>query len=215
MALDDADKKVISDLIVAALKPETIGAAVKAHLDGLKLDEVVAAKVKDATKDLVKPEASDKADKDADKGKGKDDPRVAALEAKFEQERAAREASEKARARDQLETAAREALVKSGVPADRVKHALAVLKTEGTLDFGADGKGGWKGKDRYGVDALLTPEEGAAAWVKSDDGKHFLPPVQTRGSGEKPGSASPVLNGKGEINLDAIGDSIGRALAQL
>ena len=69
MPLDDADKKFIAEAIAGSLKPETIGAAVKAHLDGLKLDDKIAEGIKAATKDLPKADPKDDKDKDADKGK--------------------------------------------------------------------------------------------------------------------------------------------------
>ena len=217
MPLDDADKKFIAEAIAASIKPDTIGAAVKAHLDGLKLDEKIADKVKEATKDLPKGEEKGKDDdKSKDKGgKGKDDERINGLEQRLAASEKAREEAEMARRRDALESGARDALVKAGVPAERARHALAVLKADGLLDHDKDGKPGWKGKDRFGVDTLLSLEEGASAWVKSDDGKHYLPPVQTRGTGDK-GGGGPSHNGNGgpvrlaDLNLGAVLSRIGQ-----
>ena len=215
MPLDDADKKFIAEAIAASLKPDTIGAAVKAHLDGLKLDERIADKVKEATKDLPKGDDKGKDDKGKEDkgGKAKDDERISGLEQRLQASEKAREEAEAARRRDALESGARDALLKAGVSADRVRHALAVLKTDGHLDHDKDGKPGWKGKDRFGVDTLLPLDEGAAAWVKSDDGKHYLPPVQTRGTGDKGG---PPHNGNGgpvklaDLNLGSILNRIGQ-----
>lgn len=222
MPLDEADKKFIGDLIKESLKPETIGAAVKSHLEGLKLDEKIAEKVKDATKDLKAPKKGEEDDEDEvdDKGKKKPksgesaaDKKLAAIEKRLADETKAREEAEGARKRDQLEAAAKDALVKAGVPAERVRHAMAVLKQDGVLDFTAEGKPGWKGKDKYQVDTVLGVDDGAAAWVKSDDGKAFLPASNAGGIDQPGGKRPPITNPKGEIDMGALGQRISRAVA--
>ena len=117
MPLDDNDKKFIADLIKESVKPETIGGAVKAHLDGLRLDDQIAARVKDATKDLAPTRADGEP---SGTGKGSDEAarKLATIEKALQDERKAREEAEYARRRDQLDVGAREALAKVGVPAD-------------------------------------------------------------------------------------------------
>lgn len=218
MALDEADKKYIADLLKGLLTGDdlknVVGEAAKAH---------VTAAVKplqdrlDATEKTVK-DSAEKAGKPADEGKGKDakakdaDPEtakeLAALRASLENERKAREEAEnrsKAEARD---AAAREALAKAGVPADRLPHAMAFLGTQGVIATDKDGKPGWKGKDRFGVDTLLPLEDGAKAWASTPDGKLYLPPsgAQGTGTGAGNGGGSGQAGPKklGEINISKL-----------
>jgi len=197
MALDQADITKIGELIGAALSSEAhtkaIGeaatAAVKKVVGELKLDKVgetIDEKVSAATKDLKAP-PDDK--KGVDK-KDPDDPtakRLKALEDQVAQERKGREEAEAARKRDSLHTAAREALVKAGVPADRVRHAMATIIQDGVLAETSDGKPGWRGKDRFGVETVLPVEDGARAWVATDDGKAFIPARGANGTGDGAG----------------------------
>jgi len=184
MALDEADKKTIADLIASALKPETIGAAVKAHLDGLKLDEAIKAQVTEATKGLKPPE-----DPAAGKGKPGDEAaqRVAALEKALNEEKGARRTAEQKARTDRLHSEARAALLKAGIPQDRVHLALSAIKDGGALVVGEDGSLGWKGKDQYGVDTTLSLEAGAKSWSATSDGKAFLPVVGSNGTGDGAG----------------------------
>ena len=190
MALDADDLKKIGELIAGAIKPETIGEAVKAHIGALKLEDTVKASVEAALKARADAEP-DPADKDGKKGKdGKSseaDARVAKLEKDIAAEREARETAENGRKADALNTAARDALAKAGIPADRIKHAMASLGVDGVLTYDAAGKPGWKGKDKYGTDAVLDIEAGATEWAASAAGKVFSPPTNAQGSGERPG----------------------------
>ena len=218
MALDDADKKTIADLIAAALKPETIGAAVKAHVDAAvkplqdRLD-VAEKAAKEAAEKAGKPADEGKSD---GKGKGKDaDPEtakeVAALRARLEASDKAREEAEARSKAEARSNAAREALAKAGVPADRLPHAMAYLDTQGVIAADKDGKVGWKGKDRFGVDALLSLEDGAKAWAATPDGKLYLPPSGAQGTGTGAGNGG----GSGQGGTKKLGElSISKLLAQ-
>lgn len=195
MALDQADLTKITEMIGAALTSEAhtkaIGeaaaGAVKKVVGDLKLDKVgetIDAKIQAVTKDLKAPpddkKGGDKKDDDATAQ------RLKALEDQVAERDRKLEESETARKRDSIHTAARDALVKAGVPADRVRHAMAVLVQDGLL-VDADGKPGWKGKDRYGVETVLSVEAGAKAWVATDDGKAFLPAHGAGGTGDGAG----------------------------
>ncbi len=218
MALDADDLKKIAELIGAATSAEKltpiVAEAAKAHVNaaigGLKLDEKFK-EIADKIKPPEDPKKGDKDGKDKD-GKSGDSAEVAQLRAAIEAEKKAREEAEAGRRRDALDSAARDALIKAGVPADRVRHAMAVLKADGVLDFTADGKPGWKGKDKHGVDTILPVEDGAAGWAKTDDGKHFLPPVNAQGDGSGAGNKTPIVR-DGKIDLAAIGNKLNRALA--
>lgn len=190
MALDEADKKAIADQIAAAFSPDAIAKV---------LAPVVEAHVKAATKDLPTAEgigksiaaevAKLKPAEDPPKDDKKDKP-DAALTAKIDElqksvkaAETARLEAEQARKVDAGRSAARDALAKAGVPAEKLHLVMPVIEASGVLDLAGD-KPGWKGKNSYGADDVLTLEEGAAAWVKTDDGKHFLPPVDAGGTGQ-------------------------------
>lgn len=210
MALDEADKKYIAELLAGALKPETIGAAVKAHVDAAvkPLQDRLDAGEK-AAKDAK--EAAEKAGKPADDGKGKDgkgkdaDPEtakeLAALRARLEASDKAREEAENRSKTEARDNATREALAKAGIPADRLPHAMAFLGTQGVI-ADKDGKVGWKGKDRFGVDAVLPLEEGAKAWASTPDGKLYLPPSGVQGTGTGAGNGG----GSGQNGPKKLGD---------
>ena len=191
----------------AALKGVITGDALKAQLDEL------AAKLKPAEPD---PKAGDP----ANKSKGADDPTVQALTRKVAEMEAANKAAleqvaaEKAKARtDRLHVAARDALAKAGIPADRLPMALAYVKELGVLDYDGD-QPGWKGKNSLGLDAVLSMEEAAAGWTKAD-GKVFLPPTGAGGTGDKlPNNGgghtgpSAIRNGDGSLNLGALASKV-------
>lgn len=189
MALDEDDLKKVAELIASEQEKAT-----KATLKviGEQLKPVISrieAVEKTAT---AKPD--DQPDDEPDEGRGASaDPEVKALKAKMaalearaqkaEQDR--REAEEKAKA-ERLQQAARDALLAAGVPADRVKAALATLQVDGLLDYDDQGQPGIKFQ-RQGYAEVLTGKDGAAEWLKSDVGKIFLPPADVGGTGERSG----------------------------
>ena len=224
MPLDEADKKYIADLLKGVIggdeMKKAIGDTVAAHVEarvkplGERLDSAEKA-AKEAK------ESAEKSAKPADEGKGKEgkggkeaDPEtakeLAALRTSLENERKAREDAEnrsKAEARD---AATREALAKAGIPADRLPHAMAFLGTQGVIAE-KDGKVGWKGKDRFGVDAILPLEDGAKAWAATPDGKLYLPPSGIQGTGTGAGSSGAT----GQNGVKKLGEvSIFKLLSQ-
>lgn len=207
MPLDDADKKIIADLIGAAFKPETIGAAVKSHIDGLKLGETIAAEVA-----KLAPKKDDDADKkDGGKDGKKDDPaaaRLAAVEKKLAETEAARLAEVEKGKIDRLHNAAREAIASAGIPADRVRAAMAVLKEDGVLTFDAEGNPGWKGKDQFGSDAVLPLADAAKKWA-SAEGKLFMPPSGVNGTGGNGGR--DTRTGTGTVSMNSLSAALGNA----
>lgn len=240
MALDDADLKKISELVTAqigaAFKPEAvaavIGPVVKAHVaeatKGAVTPEALKAQIEDLTAKLAAKSDEEPADKGA-KGKGKDeggaaDPRVAAMERKLAEVEAAHKAAlqaaadEKAKARTSaLHTAAREALIKAGADPARIHLAMPAITAAGQLDYDGD-RPGWRGKDHLGLDAVLDMDAAAKAWLATSDGKLFVPPADTRGTGDgngdrnaqRSGTASGIRNADGSLNIDALA---GRVMA--
>ena len=195
MPLDAADLAKIAELIAASTAADKLGPimaeAAKAHvtaaIGGLKLDDKFKT-VADALA-AIKPAG----DTEPDPKKGKDDKgatdaRLAAMEKQLVAATKANEEATASAKRTALRSAAKDALLKSGVDAGRIHLVMPVIESMGVLDATADGAPGWKGKDQFGVDAVLPMEAGAAAWVKTDDGKAFLPASQIQGDGNGPGN---------------------------
>jgi len=95
-------------------------------------------------------------------------------------------------------------LEKGGITGARLKHALNHLRAEGQVKFVDDKLVFAKGDE----DVELA--EGVAEWLKSEDGKYFLPPSNAGGSGSGQG-------GKGFTARpgDKSGDSKARASVSL
>ena len=92
----------------------------------------------------------------------------------------------------------------------RVKHALALLvDSEKRISF-ADDEGDSIVFRDSNDDSLDLPT-GLKSWVKSDDGKHFLPPSGTRGSGDRPGGTAPATQ-NGKPDASALFGEIAKAL---
>lgn len=203
MALDDADKKFIGELLANALKGEDLGAliggAVKREIAGLKLDEkfkAVDEKVTAAAKAKEEePPAGGKGGKGDDKaGKGDTDPRIAAqiakLEKDLEEQKSARLRAEEKEKSAKLEGSARDALIKAGVPAERVGHAMAFIhNAQNRVRFDDKGAVGLHFQ-REGYEEIVPIEKGVAEWLKTTDGKAFLPPSGAQGTGTGAGARS-------------------------
>jgi hypothetical protein len=218
--LDDADKQTINEMIGEALKGDdltmAITSAVTSTVKGLKLDKLddtIASKVAEAVK-ATTPEPT-KGDDKGGKGKGGDagDDKVAqqlaAMEKQLKVEREAREKSEAARQAERLHGAARAALTAADVPGSRIKGAMALLQAEGLLVVDDDGNPGIKGTDKYGVDAVLPLDVGVPAWLKTDDGKQYLPPTGAQGTGDGSATGSKTIKGKdGEVDVSKLGQAL-------
>lgn len=229
MPLEAADiakiNELMADALKNALKPEALAAAVapvvKAHTEAAMKGVVTTEGLEKFGTDLaakLKPAEPDpKAGDPANKSKGADDPTVQALTRKVAEMEAANKAAleqvaaEKAKARiDRLHVAARDALAKAGIPADRLPMALAYVKELGVLDYDGD-QPGWKGKSSLGLDAVLPMDDAAAAWAKAD-GKVFLPPTGAGGTGDgnRGGSGGGNRNGTG-LTMDSLTRSLSSA----
>lgn len=79
------------------------------------------------------------------------------------------------------------ALSEAGVDKGRVRAAVALLYTEDNrVGRDADNEITFK-MQRDGYVDDLTLEDGIGEWLKSDEGKHFAPPMGARGSGAEGG----------------------------
>lgn len=203
MALDDDDIKKVQELIAAGLKTglegvpsvDDVGKIVTQSLGKLDL----AGQIKTALEG-AKPD--DKGGDDKSKGgKGDQDARFEALEAKVREAEERREAAERDSRIQRRDSELREALVKNGIPADRVPMVLPYLRelktAEGNpvIDFDESGKPLWRMQRKGFVDEL---DLGTAVeeWSRSDAAKHFLPAREGGGIGGNAGRRSAGGTGK-------------------
>jgi len=244
MALEAADLAEIGKLIAAAVAPiaanvspealaKTVTPIIEAQNKAAGVVTAAELAAREAAAEKVKADAKAETDriaaeKAAGEGKGKDkvDPAVAQLQAQLaaltaknaENEAAVKAANDAART-NALHGAARDALVKAGIPADRVAFAMSHLKEQGVLAYEGDVPG-WKGVDpKTNVPGVLPMESAAVAWTQAD-GKLFLPPVGTQGSGDGPGVrsgprvtvANDIRDASGALNADRAADKFLSAL---
>jgi ribosomal protein S20 len=131
--------------------------------------------------------------------------KVQELEAEGQKMKAERDA-ERAKARGiSLRQKLAEELGKNGVsePA-KIRHAMALLVSdEGRVHYAEDSDD-LVFRDIDGTELDLPT--GLKSWVKSDDGKHFLPPSGARGSGHTPGQGTRNPNGQPNSNEPSMAD---------
>lgn len=157
----------------------------------------------------AKPSEEDDGDDDATEGDPDAGPakkpidsaaarKLAKIEKDLKREREARERAEaeakttedkrKAAEEDQsLESALRDKGVTNPV---QLKAAKAMLKAEGRVIRDEAGQIRLAGKDKHGYDVQFDMDSGVEAWVKSDEGKTFLPARQVGGTGTGGASAN-------------------------
>lgn len=200
MALDDNDKKAIGELIAAALKANndeqakavdaTVGKAVKA----LDLDGKLKALDIDGKLEAVKTELKVEPPADPPKG-GKggsvtDDPEFKKLQAELakvqktaeEQAKRAKDA-EAAQKAEALANGVRDALVAGGADPKRVQIALSHLTATGRIKLDDKGQPAFAFTRDWGEE-LAPAAKGATEWLGTDEGKLFVPPVGSQGSGD-------------------------------
>jgi plasmid stability protein len=108
------------------------------------------------------------------------------------------DAAEKLRAETEAKSRRKEerdalgaALRKAGVPEPLAAGAVAYLGERGTIKRTDDGAIRWaQGDDELELD------KGAAAWLKTDEGRAYLPPRQVSGSGQGRNQQSVGTNGQ-------------------
>lgn len=121
-----------------------------------------------------------------------------------------RAASEEQKRRD---TAMRqrfaEQLAEHGIEGVRAKHAIALLlDSEKRVRYDDDGET----LVFRGSDGDVDLRQGLKDWARSDDGKHFLPPRGTVGSGDKPGGGAPKKGNDGQPDRSALANALKGAL---
>ena len=220
MPLDDADKKAIAEMIAGALKPEALTAALQPlvasavtaatkpiteRLD--KGEQAAKAAEAEAAKKAAEAEAAKKAaaEEEAKKASGgkpaEPDPAIATqirqLQEQLKAERDARTAAETRTKQETLDRTLRDALAGAGIPADRLRHALAVIHADGVIAE-HNGAPHWKGKVG-GVDGLHALSDGRRRLRRG--GQHLdhravlVHEVGEGPSGVGPDAHAPTLGG--------------------
>lgn len=238
MPLEEADKKFIAELITSSLGEFAKGDAFKGAINGtvagaikgLKLDEKLAErdeklKALEEAGNASGDGGGNKADKGSQGKSGDaDSPELRRLNAKLEEqakqienEKRARLESEEARKTERLRGATRDALAKAGVSAERIRHAMALLQTDGRIALDDNGTPVMKFAREWGEESIPL-DKGLAEWVKTDDGKVYLPATGTQGTGGGAGgtggqSGSTVPRTKdGALDMGAIGERLAKGL---
>jgi hypothetical protein len=215
MPLDEADKKWVQEMFGGLLKEatkdfattETLAKVVDQKLakgiGDLKIDEKIAAlKPKDEPKD---DHAKDSKEKGA-----KVDPAQAKLQERIEQlERQNREADERAKneraQREEQEAigALRDALSANGVPADRQGIAIAKLyHADKLVKRDAEGKLFVPVPRKAGYTDNLDLASYVKEYLATDEGKTFLPPKGSNGTGD--GAGTRVQGGSGAVKIENL-----------
>jgi hypothetical protein len=176
--------------------------------------EESAAKMAEASKTKeARPEPAKKAEPQS----FEDSPAYVAMRKQLEeltkkQEQAIRERdAEKARSRDMgLRQKVTEALSSAGVDAARAKLAIGYLiDAAKVVGYSEDEPEAVVFRTSEGDQDLGS---GLRTWLKSDEGKVFLPPRGTQGSGDRSVGASPIPSSQG-ITKSQVASLIGQALA--
>ncbi len=198
MPLEQADLDKIAEMIKASNESLDVGAQIVAGFKGLNVAGAIKAAVEGefGERDTAAEEAAAKAKKEKEEAGGGEqqqaDPRVAAQIDKLTRKLAESERktidAETARKNEALVAAGRSALSKAGVQANRLDHAMAFIhNAEGRLRTDGDGHPvvHFRRKaptgDHYDDEVGLT--DGIAEWLKTDDGKAFLPAIEGGGTG--------------------------------
>jgi hypothetical protein len=217
MPLDEADKKWVQEMFGGLIKEATkdlptnetvkkvVDQTVAKGITDLKIDEKIAA---------AKPKDEPKDDPKSDKGKGKKsddvDPAVARLQEQLEQlERKNREADERAKSeralREEQEAigALRDALSANGVPADRQGIAIAKLyHADKLVKRDAEGKLFVPVPRKAGYTDNLDLASYVKEYLATDEGKTFLPPKGSNGTGD--GAGTRVQGGGGAVKIENL-----------
>jgi len=159
-----------------------------------------------------------------DKGKGKsaggtqnvmESPEVRAMRRELDElKQKSQEAEAKAKEaealnkKQQLRAMTSETLAKhGGMKADAARRAIALLEADGRIKYDDDDQPIFVGED-----GDIKLEQGIKDWLKTEDGKSFLPPRGTQGSGERPGAGKPNTGNPGQPSRAELGAKLLQAL---
>lgn len=142
-------------------------------------------------------------------------PEFKALQERFEATERERAAEREQSAQEARRRLLRDTLAKHGFQG-RQEHAARYLEAErdpnGNPLLRTDDKGNlcWA-KEHLGSVRLFPLEDGVKGWAETDDGKTFLPPKGSEGTGDHAGAAGA---GQKTISLKDLGKAIGGKLLQ-
>ena len=134
-----------------------------------------------------------------------------AVNNRLKEEQVLRETKEKEILRREEIQGLQEALSKAGVDGPAIAFARDALYARQLITRNDKGEVCWKTTSEYGEE-LLPVAQGAAEWVKTEEGKRALPPVATSGTGDKGGQ--PRANRNQVSANDAISALLGGFPAQ-
>lgn len=198
-----------------------VNSAVNSHFKRDSFQQLIASSVKDAFAEIApKREESEPPKVEDHQGDKKPDARDAELaKMRSEQERmkAALEAqraeaeAEKNKAREQAERSVlTDALRAGGVDENRMRAAVAYLYLDAKrIKRDEDDNIVMTFKRDWGEE-LVPVEKGISEYLKSDEGKVFLPPVDTSGSGNK-GGRPPSAKGAKPTRAELL-ENLGRMM---
>lgn len=223
MPLDEADIKKITELttgiVTEALKAsgtetaKLIDASIGKAIKGLDIDKKLEGLKTETDKKLEGIKVDPPKDPPKDPPGGDDSPALRKLQAEQEklqkaleaQTKRAEEAETKRRA-DLLQNSVRDALIAQGADPKRVALALPVLKERGTVRLDDKGAPVFTFQ-RNGYEESLDVTAGAKEWLSTDDGKIYMPPVGTQGTGGGLGGSGGRVGPTGnpeQIALNAL-----------
>ncbi|MEQ1494483.1 MAG: hypothetical protein ABL912_01810 [Novosphingobium sp.] len=225
MALDENDLKQIQAMLATALGGEemakSVGRVVTTQIGSalktLDIDKKIAEGIKSAVPE--KPATDHGADADAagakDKAPDARDIEVKKLETKYSEilaraEREAKRAEEAERARKEAAdlAALRDALTAGGADPKRVQIAISHIIATKQLKTNSDGAPGFEVPTAWGTPEFVPVEAGAATWLKTDEGKFFLPPQGGGGTGDKTGAPAKNAAGTTTSAMSILGPAL-------
>lgn len=126
--------------------------------------------------------------------------KIEAAERRYDEERKAREEERKARMRDEERVALADALRSGGLDDKRLRGAAALLYSEERRVVRDPETGSIKFRqEKDGYEELVDLGKGIAEWLKTEDGKAYLPPRQTAGSGASAVGGRPRNGGVSKV----------------
>ena len=232
MALDAEDLAAISKLLDEKTKG-FVTTEQAGKLVGEQVTTAITAATSTLSDDVMKA-IKDAGVGDGDGGKGKskvgtsgesDEMKrhkveMAQMTADMEAAKAAQEAATQRERQSRLNTQMGVALQAAGVPLNRVPQASAYLhtlnNTKGTafLGFDDNGQPQWNGVHAAGYDDVVGLKEGIAGFMKTDDGKTFLPAVAASGTGARHRIESkPARTTEGALDMTSLQEKIFAGIA--
>lgn len=219
MALDKEDleqiKAMFSEMLPAAITP-TLNRALDARLEGVvKNDELeklraeqreVAEKLA-AERQKAEETPTDTSDITQTPDYKKAMAEIEELKRQTQSERQARQAAERQRLLDMRVSMVRDALGKSNVDPRVAKAATNHILAENLVHIKDDGSIVYRKANEFGGVDESSVESGVAAFLKTQDGKIFLPADPVRGAGPNGGDPTfrPSSDGDGqEADPEAI-----------